>query len=201
MDGHDDDADDKVCSTGALQQRGGSPAGKAGHAHTHWSHPHSLVTPTLTSPKSTSPAVLLSLLATKASMKPTAPKKRDPSMKARWTCGGGAGVLQQGGGGGEGGEGGTWNHSPLGSAGLIHVAKKMAVTASTGQDRIMRMPWAWSSWRRSGVEEDTSVGIMRAGLKSMRRPLTLGMPALEMACLEKPELAPLAASCPAPKMM
>ena len=38
-------------------------------------------------------------------------------------------------------EGGlTWNHSPLGRAGLIHAAKKMPVTARTGQAMIMRMP-------------------------------------------------------------
>ena len=84
--------------------------------------------------------------------------------------GGGAGELQQGGGG----EGGTWNHSPLGSAGLIHAAKKMAVTASTGQARIMRMPWALMSLSGRSVLEETSVGRIRAGLKSTRSELTNG---------------------------
>ncbi len=34
----------------------------------------------------------------------------------------------------------TLNHSPLGRAGLIKVAKKMAVTASRGHAIIMRTP-------------------------------------------------------------
>ena len=38
-------------------------------------------------------------------------------------------------------EGGlTWNHSPLGRAGLIHAAKKMPVTARMGQAMVMKMP-------------------------------------------------------------
>ena len=35
----------------------------------------------------------------------------------------------------------TWNHSPLGRAGFMKAAKKMAVTASTGQATTIRIPW------------------------------------------------------------
>ena len=34
----------------------------------------------------------------------------------------------------------TWNHSPLGRAGFIQEAKKIAVTARMGQATIMRIP-------------------------------------------------------------
>ena len=65
----------------------------------------------------------------------------------------------------------TWNHSPLGRAGLIQAAKKMPLTARSGQAMSMMMPWARSS---AALGKATSSPSSTAGLN--RPPDNWGLP-------------------------